>query len=73
MSTYKISLETKEELKSLFGNIWKIQDLIKNEETSEEEINLILTELGKYPAFQVFSILENIRKTIVTVSESTNP
>jgi len=69
MAKYIISKETRDKINDFLLPFAETIKILEKEEIEEDETNQILAVLGRYPAFEVYELLDLIRST-VTIKES---
>lgn len=69
MAKYNLPLETRDKIKGFLSPFMEIMNTLEKEEMDESETNQILALLGRYPAFEVYELIDLIRST-VTFKES---
>ena len=71
MITYKIDSETKKSIRELLAPAIKVQVAIEKSEDllTEEEVNSILTYLGRFPASIVYPVIENLKNGISKIDD----
>ena len=70
MKKYTIKESTIGSLKEFIKPAVEIYDsLDKEKEFSTDEVNLLLTYLGKFPAAMVYSLIEELKNGLIEISE----
>lgn len=69
MTKYKLNSETKERLTSFLEPCLLAKELLEKEELDTEEINSVLSVLGKFPAAIVYPLIEDLKVSLNPVDD----